>query len=68
MGAVEHPFAFLKKRADVKSCCGDPKNLIVTHPTPGASLAICTVCTRKHRKLVCDPNSPMAAAFRAVAK
>jgi hypothetical protein len=53
----EHPFAYLRKRADVLKCCGEPRNLQVTSPQKDVQIAICKVCARKHRKMYCEPGS-----------
>lgn len=67
MNAQEHPFAFLRHRADVLACCAETKNLHVTEPQKDVKLAICKVCGRKHRKLYCEPGSILARTFRAMA-
>ena len=63
----EHPFAYLRKRADVLKCCGMPKNLHVTAPMKGVLLARCKVCGRKHRKMQADPGSLFARGLEAMA-
>jgi len=52
----EHPFAYLRKRADLKRCCHREKNLRVIDKGYGILVAVCLVCTRKHRKMTCEPG------------
>ena len=67
MSATEHPFAYLKQRADLKKCCADVRNLHVVNPQPGLHIALCTRCGRKHRKLFCEPGTILARGFEAMA-
>jgi len=76
---TEHPFAYLKRRADLKSCCKQDKNLRVVEKGYGIQVAVCLVCTRKHRKMFCEsgtlnlrgavfinPRAPLDFPHRAV--
>ena len=56
----EHPFAYLKERADVLKCCADPKNLVVQRLRRDLLRAVCTRCGRGHRKFLCEPGSYFA--------
>lgn len=67
MAAVEHPFAYLKKRADVLACCGDPKNLFVrTLPDGRSQLAVCKECGRRHRKMYAEAGSLIGRGMGAL--
>lgn len=66
--AGEHPFAYLRKRADVLKCCGQEKNLHVTQPRPDTLLAHCLVCGRKHRLMRAEPGTIFAKGVEAMAQ
>ena len=57
MATKEHPFAYLKKRADVLKCCANTKNLVVQRLRSDLLRAVCTRCGRGHRKFLCEPGS-----------
>lgn len=61
----EHPFAYLKQRADLKRCCAVERNLVVARLRPDLLLAICRQCGRRHRKLTCEPGSIFAQALQS---
>ena len=49
-------FWFLRLRADVLKCCGNPDNLVVVASGNGNMLATCTKCNRKHRYMHSEPG------------
>ena len=63
----EHPFAYLKQRADVLKCCANTKNLVVQRIQPDVLRAVCTRCGRGHRKLLCEPGTLFAETLKAMA-
>jgi hypothetical protein len=62
-----HPFAYLRERADVLRCCGNPKNLVVQRLRPDLLRAVCTRCGRGHRKFLCEPGTMLARTLQAMA-
>ena len=64
---TEHPFAYLKHRADVLKCCADPRNLVVQRLQPDLLRAVCTRCCRGHRKLLCEPGTLFVETLKAMA-
>jgi hypothetical protein len=62
----EHPFAYLKHRADLMKCCADTDNLVIEHPQPDVLRAVCKRCGRGHRKFLCEPGSLHFEALRSM--
>ena len=65
---TEHPFAYLKQRADVLKCCADTKNLVVQRLQPDLLRAVCTRCGRGHRKLLCEPGTLFADTLKSMSR
>lgn len=61
-GKVRDDFWFLRKRADVLKCCGNPNNLAIIEVPGGSELAICKVCGRRHRRLIAEPGTILTKA------
>lgn len=47
-------FAFLRQRADVAACCGNPDNLFVVNERHDLQRAVCKKCQRVHRRLIAE--------------
>lgn len=54
-GMPDH-FAFLRERADVADCCGNPDNLFVVNERHDLQRAVCRKCRRVHRRLIASPS------------
>lgn len=67
MTTREHPFAYLKQRADVLKCCANTRNLIVQRVQPDVLRAVCTCCGRGHRKFLCEPGTLFLETLKAMA-
>jgi len=61
----EHPFAYLKHRADLKKCCASERNLVVQRLRPDLLRAVCTRCGRGHRKFLVEPGTLFATTVEA---
>ena len=64
----EHPFAYLKLRADVLKCCADPRNLVVQRLQSDVLRAVCTRCGRGHRKFLCEPGTILTDTLKAMSQ
>lgn len=62
----EHPFAYLKQRADVLKCCADTRNLVVQRLQPDVLRAVCLRCNRGHRKMLAEPGTLFAETLKAM--
>lgn len=49
-------FWFLRLRADVLKCCGNPDNLEIVKNPNGTSLATCKKCGRRHHVMHSEPG------------
>lgn len=65
---TEHPFAYLKHRADVLKCCANPKNLVVQRIQPDVLRAVCLRCNRGHRKFLCEPGTLFAETLKSMSQ
>lgn len=64
----EHPFAYLKHRADLKRCCHNEKNLRVVQRAFKTIVGVCVVCGRKHRKMTAEPGTIFAKSLQAMGR
>ena len=55
VNAKDH-FWFLRLRADVLKCCGNPDNLDVIHFPNNVMKATCKKCGRSHRTVMAEPG------------
>ena len=63
---TEHPFAYLKQRADVLKCCADTRNLVVQRLQPDVLRAVCIRCNRGHRKMLAEPGTLFAETLKSM--
>lgn len=65
---TEHPFAYLKQRADVLKCCANTANLVVQRIQPDVLRAVCVRCNRGHRKFLCEPGTLFAETLKSMSR